>query len=159
MIYKFNYEYKYFEGFKKKLRLPALIFAAIPVICVCIICFLFDYKYSFLTPFKNNFDIIMTSFICLGFLMVIYYSFYNSLLISLYKRLMPPNNEPRVAILNNDYLVISSKNIDNKIFFNEIINADFSDLEITIKTNNGIFIIPLYFEGGENFSDLLYDSL
>ncbi len=159
MIYKFNFDDRSFKDFAKTLNLPVLILTSISLISVGIIWYLFSYKYSSLTPHKNSINILFIILICFVVLVMLYRVFYGLLFISIFKKLMPLNNETQVATLNSDCLIISSKGLERKYFLNEIISADFKDNEINIKMDNEVVIIPLYFENGEEFSDLLYEYI
>lgn len=159
MIYKFKFDERHFRGFKKNLHFLAVTFTIIPLICLGIIWYLFDYKYSFLTPFENNIDILFVTIISFMALYTLYYVFYELTLISVFKKIMVPNNKINTATLNSDCLIISSKGLERKLFLNEIISADFKDNEIIIKMNNDTVIVPLYFDNADEFSELLYEYI
>ncbi|WP_195926476.1 hypothetical protein [Sarcina ventriculi] len=61
--------------------------------------------------------------------------------------------------LNNEYMLIGNKNVQQKIYFTDIISAVFSDEFVTIKIKNNTLFIPTNFENGAIFSEILANYL
>lgn len=56
-------------------------------------------------------------------------------------------------------MLIGNKNIEEKIYFADIISAIFSDEFVTIKIKNNTLFIPTNFENGDIFFELFANYL
>lgn len=162
MIYKFNYNEDFIKSINKTKKEQFFLSLSYSLgfigITLTIIMFFINLNSQFILN-KNLGMAILFLMITFFMLFLLCYKFHSNLFNKIIDRSILVDTSEQFITLSNEYMLIGNKNIEEKIYFTDIISVVFSDEFVTIKIKNNTLFIPINFENGDTFSELLANYL
>lgn len=162
MTYKFNYDKDFIKSINKTKKEQFFLSLSYSLgfigITLTIIMFFINLNFKFILD-KNLGVVILFLIVTFFILFLLCYKFHSKLFNKIIDNLMFVDTSEQFITLNNEYMLIGNKNVQQKIYFTDIISAVFSDEFVTIKIKNNTLFIPTNFENGAIFSEILANYL